>query len=38
MFGSRGVERAHAVDEQVLVDDLVAVARTAARTILASRA
>ena len=34
MFGPRGLERAHAVDERVPVDDVVAVARTIARVLL----
>ena len=33
MFGTRGLERAHAVDERVPVDDLVRVARTIARVL-----
>jgi acetylornithine deacetylase len=33
MFGPGGLERAHAVDERVAVDDLVAVARTVARVL-----
>jgi acetylornithine deacetylase/succinyl-diaminopimelate desuccinylase-like protein len=31
MCGPRGIERAHAVDERVRIDDLVAVARTIVR-------
>jgi acetylornithine deacetylase/succinyl-diaminopimelate desuccinylase-like protein len=31
MAGTPGVERAHAVDERVRVDDLLTVARTIAR-------
>ncbi|HEX2087933.1 MAG TPA: M20/M25/M40 family metallo-hydrolase [Solirubrobacteraceae bacterium] len=38
MFGPRGLERAHAVDERVLVDDVLAVARTIARVLLRSAA
>ena len=34
LFGPRGLERAHAVDERVPVDDVVAVARTIARVLL----
>jgi acetylornithine deacetylase len=34
MFGPPGLERAHAADEYVVVDDLVRVARAIARTIL----
>ena len=34
MFGPRGLERAHAVDERVSVDDVVTVARTIARVLL----
>ena len=33
MFGTRGLERAHAVDERVPVDDVVAVARVIARVL-----
>jgi acetylornithine deacetylase len=33
MAGPSGIERAHAVDEWVAVDELVAVARIAARVI-----
>jgi acetylornithine deacetylase len=33
MFGTPGLERAHAADEHVVVDDLVAVARTLIRVI-----
>ena len=33
MFGTPGLERAHAVDEWVAVDDLVALARTLVRVI-----
>ncbi len=31
MFGPRGIELAHAVDERVRIDDLVTVARTIIR-------
>ena len=34
MFGPGGLERAHAVDERVAVDDVVAVARTIARVLV----
>ena len=34
MFGTRGLERAHAVDERVPVDDVVAVARVIARVLV----
>ena len=34
MVGTTGIERAHAVDEWVAVDELVAVARTLARAVL----
>ena len=34
MFGTRGLERAHAVDERVPVDDVDAVARVIARVLL----
>ncbi|HEX8085670.1 MAG TPA: M20/M25/M40 family metallo-hydrolase [Solirubrobacteraceae bacterium] len=34
MFGPGGLERAHAVDERVSVDDVVAVARTIARVLV----
>ena len=33
MFGTRGLERAHAVDERVPVDDVVALARVIARVL-----
>jgi acetylornithine deacetylase len=33
MFGTRGLETAHAVDERVLVDDVVTVARVIARVL-----
>jgi acetylornithine deacetylase len=33
MFGTPGLERAHAVDEYVEVDDLVALARAIVRVI-----
>jgi acetylornithine deacetylase len=36
MAGTTGIERAHAVDEWVAVDELVAVARTVIRLVLAS--
>jgi acetylornithine deacetylase len=34
MFGPGGLERAHAVDERVLVDDVLAVAQTIARVLV----
>jgi acetylornithine deacetylase len=34
MFGTPGPERAHAVDEYVAIDDLVALARTLIRVIV----
>jgi acetylornithine deacetylase len=34
MYGTRGLELAHAADERVAIDDVVAVARTIARMVL----
>lgn len=34
MYGTRGIELAHAADERVRIDDMAQVARTIARVIL----